>query len=141
LITYPRRFFGMSSRHAAVRSASLCYAFNMLIQCAYKFRFYPMATQRKQLAVEFGNAHFAWNRCLNLRSQAWEADKTRHHYASLSRQVTDWKRGEFPWLADSTAGYLVQKLLGQNKVFKNFFGKHGQYPKLSGARPVGSTPD
>ncbi|MER2528899.1 MAG: RNA-guided endonuclease TnpB family protein [Candidatus Competibacter denitrificans] len=106
------------------------YNFNMLIQRAYKFRFYPTSTQRKQLAVEFGHARFVWNRCLDLRSKAWEADKTRHNYVSLSRQVTDWKRGEFPWLSDSTAGCLVQTLLDQDKAFKNFFEKRGQYPKF-----------
>ncbi len=102
----------------------------MLIQRAYKFRFYPNASQRKQLAVEFGNARFVWNRCLDLRSKAWEERQERHNYVSLSRQVTDWKRGEFPWLSDSTAGCLVQTLLDQDKAFKSFFDKRGKYPKF-----------
>jgi aspartokinase/homoserine dehydrogenase 1 len=50
---------------------------------AYKFRFYPTAAQRYQLAVEFGNARFVWNRCLDLRSKAWEERQERHNYASL----------------------------------------------------------
>ena len=120
----------MVSRLGTVRKSNLCYTFNMLIQRAYKFRFYPTAAQRRQLAIELGNARFVWNRCLDVRSTAWEADKTRHNYVSLSRQVTEWKRGEFPWLADSTAGCLVQTLLDQDKAFKNFFEKRGKYPKF-----------
>ena len=97
---------------------------------AYKFRFYPTAEQRHQLAVEFGNARFVWNRCLALRSQAWEERQERHNYVSLNRQVTEWKRTEFPWLADSAACCLTQGLMDQDRAFKNFFEKRGHYPKF-----------
>ncbi|HQC72286.1 MAG TPA: RNA-guided endonuclease TnpB family protein, partial [Candidatus Competibacteraceae bacterium] len=97
---------------------------------AYKFRFEPTASQRQQLAVEFGNARFVWNRCLDLRSTAWEERKERYNYVSLNRQVTEWKRGEFPWLGDSTASCLTQALIDQDKAFKSFFDKRGKYPKF-----------
>jgi putative transposase len=97
---------------------------------AYKFRFYPTAEQRHQLAVEFGNARFVWNRCLALRSQAWEERQERHNYVSLNRQVTEWKRTEFPWLADSAACCLTQGLMDQDRAFKNFFEKRGRYPRF-----------
>jgi len=97
---------------------------------AFKFRFYPTADQRKQLAIEFGNARFVWNRCLDLRSKAWEERQERHSYVSLNRQVTEWKRGEFPWLADSAACCLTQCLMDQDKAFKNFFEKRGRYPRF-----------
>ena len=97
---------------------------------ACKFRFEPTAIQRKQLAVEFGNARFVWNRCLDLRSTAWEERQERHNYVSLGRQVTEWKRGEFPWLANSTASCLTQALIDQDKAFQNFFAKRGKYPKF-----------
>jgi transposase len=32
----------------------------MITQRAYRFRIYPNASQRQQLAVEFGNARFAF---------------------------------------------------------------------------------
>lgn len=102
----------------------------MIAQRAYKYRFYPNAAQRKQLAVEFGNARFVWNRCLDLRSKAYEADKTRHNYVSLNRLVTKWKRGEFPWLADSAACCLTQALIDQDKAYKSFFEKRGRYPRF-----------
>lgn len=102
----------------------------MIAQRAYKYRFYPNAAQRKQLAVEFGNARFAWNRCLDLRSKAYETDKTRHNYVSLNRIVTEWKRGEFPWLAESAACCLTQALIDQDKAYKSFFEKRGRYPRF-----------
>jgi putative transposase len=102
---------------------------------AYKFRFYPTAAQRHQLAVEFGNARFVWNRCLDLRSKAWEERQERHNYASLGRQVTAWKRGEFPWLVPDKPGVaeLNRQLLtlGGSRIEPEFVGfqsgNHGGY--------------
>lgn len=109
----------------------LCYDCSMVTRLkAYKFRFYPTAEQRHQLAVEFGNARVVWNRCLALRSQAWEERQERHNYVSLNRQVTEWKRTEFPWLADSAACCLTQGLMDQDRAFKNFFEKRGRYPRF-----------
>lgn len=99
-------------------------------QRAYKFRLTPTAAQRKQLAVEFGCARFVWNRCLDMRSTAWKERQEKHNYVSLGRQVTVWKKTEFPWLADATAGCLTQALIDQDKAFKNFFEKRGQYPRF-----------
>lgn len=99
-------------------------------QRAYKFYFEPTPEQRHQLAVEFGNARFVWNRCLELRTKAWEERQERNNYVSLNKQVTAWKRGEFPWLADSSSGALTQCLIDQDKAFQNFFRrvKAGQKP-------------
>lgn len=51
---------------------------------AYQFRFDPAAEQRHQLAVEFGNARFVWNRCLDWRSKAWEERQERHNCIAQS---------------------------------------------------------
>lgn len=99
-------------------------------QRAYKFRIYPNAEQRHQLAVEFGCVRFVWNRCLELRSTAWKERQEKHNYVSLNRQVTVWKKTEFPWLADATANCLTQALIDQDKAFKNFFEKRGKYPRF-----------
>jgi putative transposase len=104
-------------------------------QKAYKFSFEPNPEQRHQLAVEFGNARFVWNRCLDLRSKAWEERQERKNYVSLNKQVTEGKRGEFPWLADSAACCLTQCLIDQDKAFDAFFrrvkaGQKPGYPKF-----------
>lgn len=97
---------------------------------AYKFRFEPNPEQRRQLTVEFGNARFVWNRCLDLRGKAWEERQERNNYVSLNKRVTEWKRGEFPWLAESAACCLTQCLIDQDKAFDHFFRriKAGQKP-------------
>lgn len=102
---------------------------------AYHFRIYPDAQQRQQLAIEFGNSRWVWNRCLDLRTKAWETDQTRHNYVSLSKLVTEWKHGEFPWLADSVNACLQQTLIDQDKAFQHFFrrvkaGQKPGYPKF-----------
>jgi len=99
-------------------------------QKSYKFRIYPNAEQRHQLAVEFGCVRFVWNRCLELRSTAWKERQEKHNYVSLGRQVTVWKKTDFPWLSDATAGCLIQALIDQDKAFKNFFEKRGKYPRF-----------
>jgi putative transposase len=109
---------------------------------AYRFRIYPNAAQRQQLAVEFGNARFVWNRCLDLRTKDYEAYKTAiaagdagavkpsWNYVSLSRMVTEWKHGDFSWLADSAAACLTQALIDQDKAFQHFYrrAKNGEKP-------------
>ena len=114
----------------------------MITQRAYKFRFYPNAAQRHQLAVEFGNARFVWNRCLDLRTKAFDAYKAAvaagdasavkpsWNYVSFSRLVTEWKHGEFPWLADSVAACLTQVLIDQDQAFQHFYRrcKQGEKP-------------
>lgn len=113
----------------------------------FKFRIEPNAEQRKQLAIEFGNCRWLWNRCLDLRTKDYEAYKSAlaagdagavkpsWNYVSFSRLVTEWKRGEFPWLADSVAQCLTQVLIDQDKAFQHFFrrckcGENPGYPRF-----------
>ena len=113
----------------------------------FKFRIEPNAEQRKQLAIEFGNCRWLWNRCLDLRTKDYEsyksalavgdacAVKPSWNYVSFSRLVTEWKRGEFPWLADSVAQCLTQVLIDQDKAFQHFFrrvkcGEKPGYPRF-----------
>jgi len=91
---------------------------------------YPRRFFGSGFAASFGNARFMWNRGLYLRGKAWEDRQERHNYASLGRQVTDWKRSEYPWLANSAACCLTQALMDQDKAFKNFFEKRGCYPRF-----------
>ncbi len=114
----------------------------MVTQRAYKFRIYPTAEQQRQLAIEFGHNRFIWNHCLDLRTRDYESYKTAiaagvadavkptWNYVSLSRHVTELKRGEFPWLSDATASTLTQTLIDQDKAFDHFYRrvKNGEKP-------------
>lgn len=102
---------------------------------AFKFRFEPNSIQRKQLAMEFGNARFVWNHCLELRNKAYKENKISYNYVLLSKQITKWKHNEFPWLANSASSTLTQVLIDQDKAFQNFFrrvkaGQKPGYPKF-----------
>ena len=44
----------------------------VMVQRAYKFRFYPTPVQERQLRIEFGHARFVWNWALDLRSRAYK---------------------------------------------------------------------
>ena len=85
--------------------------------------------------MEFGNARFVYNRCLDLRSKAYEADKTRHNYVSLNRLVTEWKRGEF-WLADSAACCLTRADRSGQGVQRAFLRSAGGIPVQIPIRPT-----
>jgi putative transposase len=102
----------------------------MVTQRAYKFRFYPTPQQKRQLAIEFGHARYVWNWALETRTKAYQELKERLPYSALSRQLTALKKEQCPWLSEATAGCHTQKLIDQDKAFKNFFDKRAKYPRF-----------
>lgn len=97
---------------------------------SYKFRIYPNAAQRQQLACEFGHARWAWNTCLAWRSDAYKRGE-KVTGIDFSRELTQLKKMEpYVWLNDVSSGTLVQKLRDQDKAFSNFFAKRAKYPKF-----------
>jgi putative transposase len=102
----------------------------MKIMKAYKFRFEPTHEQAAQLAIEFGCARFVWNRGLLERDYAYKNWDVSLSYVDLSRHITQYKKTDYPWLADATASVLTQKLIDQDKAFNNFFGGRAKFPKF-----------
>ena len=104
----------------------------MLIQKAYKFRFYPDAAQAEQLKREFGCARFVWNQGLIRREyafQQWGVSLSSAY--DISSQITGLKKLEsHEWLKEATAGALQQKLIDQDKAFDNFFKGRASFPKF-----------
>ena len=118
---------------------------------AYRFRIYPNATQRQQLAVEFGNARFVWNVALFARQQA----RLLHGRVDLGERVNR-KTGEvrkvtavdsgaldaaitqlsrepgYEFLKEGTRGCITQTLIDQDKAFKNFFEGRAKFPRFKG---------
>lgn len=123
----------------------------MIAQRAHKFRIYPNAAQRQQLAVEFGNARFVWNTALFARQQV----RLLHGRADLGERVNR-KTGEvravktvdagaldaaitqlsrepgYEFLSAGTRACLTQALIDQDKAFKNFFEGRAKFPKFKG---------
>ncbi|WP_041355273.1 RNA-guided endonuclease InsQ/TnpB family protein [Nitrosococcus halophilus] len=102
----------------------------MVTQRAYKFRFYPTPTQKRQLAIEFGHARYVWNWALETRTKAYKAQGESLNTISLSRQLTVLKQTECPWLSEATASCHTQKLRDQDTAFKNFFAGRAKYPRF-----------
>ncbi|ABA57686.1 Transposase, IS605 OrfB [Nitrosococcus oceani ATCC 19707] len=102
----------------------------MIIQCAYKFRFYPTPTQKRQLALEFGHARYVWNWALETRTKAYQAQGESSNTISLSRQLTALKKTQCPWLSEATASCHTQKLRDQDTAFRNFFAGRAKYPRF-----------
>ena len=90
-----------------------------------------LSERRPAQAVGGGvrNARFVWNRCLDLRSKAYETDKTRHNYVSLNRIVTEWKRG-VP-LAGGIRRVLPDPSADRSgQGIQELFEKRGRYPRF-----------
>lgn len=97
---------------------------------AYKFRLYPNAQQVEQLAKEFGCARWVWNRALIEKDYAYKAWGIGLSSHEMSRHITQYKKADYPWLNDATAGVLTQKLIDQDKAFDNFFKGRASFPKF-----------
>lgn len=102
----------------------------MKTQKSYKFRFTPNSKQIAQLAIEFGCARFVWNRGLIERDYAYRNWGVGLNSNDLSRHITKYKKTDYPWLCDATAGVLNQKLIDQDKAFDNFFKGRASFPKF-----------
>ena len=107
-----------------------CIILYMKIMKAYKFRLYPEPEQVAQLAIEFGCARFVWNRGLIERDYAYKNWDVSLNSNDLSRHITQYKKTDYPWLCDATAGVLNQKLIDQDKAFDNFFKGRAKFPKF-----------
>lgn len=96
---------------------------------AYKYRFYPTEDQAQHLAQTLGCTRFVYNWALNLRSTAYEQDKTKINYGATSAQLTALKKaGEHDWLNDVSSVPLQQALRHLQTAFGNFFKGHNRYP-------------
>lgn len=102
----------------------------MVVSKSYKLRFYPNAVQRQQLAIDFGCARFVWNHALARRSHAYKEHDERLSGVDISREITQLKRTDYPWLADANSTVLTQTLRDQDRAFKNFFEGRAKYPRF-----------
>jgi putative transposase len=103
----------------------------MKTQKSYKFRIYPTAKQVEQLAKEFGCARWVWNRALIERDYAYESwGVSLNSTHDIGSNITQYKKKDYPWLGDATAGVLTQKLIDQDKAFDNFFKGRASFPKF-----------
>jgi putative transposase len=111
----------------------------MLVNKAYKFRFYPNAQQRQQLAIDFGCARWVWNSALDARGFAYRVLGQPVTSVECSRAITALKEDpEYAWLGEANSTVLGQALRDQDQAFKHFFAGRARYPQFKKKHPAQS---
>lgn len=107
----------------------------MIVQKAFKYRFFPSDDQAAQLGRTFGCARYAYNQALEYRSKSWLREKKSVSYHETASKLTEWKKEpEKAFLSEVSSVVLQQSLLNLDTAFTNFFEKRAQYPKFKSRR-------
>jgi putative transposase len=102
-----------------------------VVKRAYRYRFYPTAEQKQQLAATFGCVRYVYNRALAERSRAWTQEQRRISYAESDKMLTAWKRDpETSWLTEPSKGPLQAVLRHLQGAFDRFWRKQTGYPRF-----------
>lgn len=96
---------------------------------AYKLRFYPTLTQRRQLEKEFNACRYTWNWALDRRSKAYKQAGETLYAVALSRELTLLKTSQ-TFLKAASATALTYVLKSQDEALKKFFNKQARYPRF-----------
>jgi putative transposase len=103
----------------------------VIVQKAFKYRFFPTDEQAEQLARTFGCARYVYNRALEFRTTAWQQEKKSIDYHATAARLTKWKKEpEKSFLSEVSSVVLQQSLRNLDTAFTNFFEKRAQYPKF-----------
>lgn len=106
----------------------------------FKYRIYPNACQRDQIARTFGCCRFVYNRALDVKKTAYAKTGKTVSWTELSRMLPAWKRNpETRWLAQADSMALQQSIRDLDHAYKNFFrrvreGRKPGYPKFKSRR-------
>jgi len=107
----------------------------VLIQKAFKYRFFPTDEQAAQLAKTFGCARYVYNQALEYRTSAWRQEKKSIGYQATAAKLTEWKKEpERAFLSEVSSVALQQSLRNLDAAFTNFFEKRAQYPTFKSRR-------
>ncbi len=97
----------------------------------FKYRFYPTAAQRLELAQTFGCTRFVYNWALKLKTDSYYAEEKTLSSSDTSNALTKLKKDpEKPWLKQVSSVPLQQGLRHLNTAFKNFFTGQSKYPRF-----------
>lgn len=106
----------------------------------FKYRIYPNAAQREQIARTLGCCRFVYNRALDIKKTAYDESKKTVSAYELIKMIPAWKRDpETSWLAQADSMALQQSIRDLDKAYRNFFrrvkegGKPG-FPKFKSRR-------
>lgn len=104
------------------------------MEYSYKFRIYPNARQKEQIAKTLGCVRFAFNHYLNKRKTEYEENGKTLNYYDCANDLTNLKK-ELEWLKEVDSTALQSSLRDLDTAYKNFFrrAKQGEkpgYPKF-----------
>lgn len=97
---------------------------------AYKFRIYPDAEQKDNLARTFGSSRYVFNWALNLKDQSYK-EGVKLNAGQISAALTQLKKTEeFSWLNEVSSVCLQQSLINLDVAYKNFFKGQAKHPNF-----------
>lgn len=99
---------------------------------AYKYRIYPVESQKIQLANIFGSVRFVYNLGLEVKVQAWKSQRKNVNCFALIKQIVDLKE-EAKWLSDVPSQALQMSLRNLDNAYTIFFRGKG-FPKFKSRR-------
>ncbi|WP_297501235.1 RNA-guided endonuclease TnpB family protein [Ferrovum sp.] len=107
----------------------------MIIQTAYRYRFYPTPAQAAQLAQSFGCGRWIYNWGLKERTDAFYNEGRRVYYKDLAARLKELKKApETAWLSEVSSVVLQQSLRHLDTAFTKFFKKESDYPTFKSKR-------
>jgi putative transposase len=97
----------------------------------YRYRAYPNAEQRAQLARTFGCARWVYNWGLDRRTNAYHGEGKSLNYPALAVELTQVKKQtDTAWLGEVSSVVLQQSLRNLEWAFTNFFEQRAGYPNF-----------
>lgn len=107
----------------------------MLVECAYRFRFYPTAEQAVFLNRTFGCVRFVYNRARAMREAAWGERRERCGFRETNAMLTALKQDPaVAWLNEVSSVPLQQALRHLDTAYRNFFRRTARYPGFRSKR-------
>lgn len=97
---------------------------------AYKFRIYPTKEQEVSLSKTFGCVRFVYNKALDIKSSAYEKDKTNISINDLIKDIVNWKKEDNVWLKEANSQSLQMSLRNLDTAYTRFFEKKSDFPKF-----------
>ena len=112
------------------------------VQRSYKYRLYPTDEQAAKLARTFGRVRLVYNKALEARTAAWQAEQRRLGYVGTSALLTGWKRtNELAFLNDVSSVPLQRALRHLQAAFAAFWNKRGNHPKFKAKKRSRASPE
>ena len=106
----------------------------------FKYRIYPNKTQMRLFSQFFGCCRFVFNRCLEIRKNAYVKEKRDIGKFELMKLVTVMKKtAETSWLRECDSIALQEVVKDLDNAYKRFFNKATQFPVFRSRNDIKQT--